>query len=145
VSGHKLDIPVNRLANAPHVSSAEPQEFFCLAVLHQIDILEAVFHGERLVYFSVYNTAFQIKLAQLFFDVLKQVPHQQDVHLSDVLHLDSIDAIDFCDQAFRVFALVTVSVLYVAFTQMVKVAWQSFDKDCLLTLVHCLYQKSLVS
>lgn len=144
MSSHKLEIPVNRLANTSHVSSAETQEFFNFAVLHQIDIFETVRHGERLVYLSVDNTAFQIKLAQLFLDVLKQVSHQQDVHLSDVLHLDSIDAIDFGDQAFGVLAFVAVRVLYVAFSQMVEVAWQSFDKDFFLTLVHCLYQKSLV-
>ena len=116
MSGHKLDIPINRLTNASHISSAETQEFFSFAVLHQIDILETVGHGERLVYLSVDNTAFQIKLAQLFLDILKQVSHQQDVHLSDVLHLDSIDAIDFGDQAFGVLAFVTVRVFHVAFT-----------------------------
>ena len=52
---HEADIFKNLLADATHVPLAEPQELVILADRLQINIFEAIFHGEWHVNLSINN------------------------------------------------------------------------------------------
>jgi hypothetical protein len=50
----------------------------------------------------------------------------------DILHLDSIDAVDPCNHRFRVL------------TEKFYVLWQAVNEDRKLSIVHCFDQEALV-
>ena len=84
------------------------------------------------MYFAINNATFEIKLTDLLFDLEEKVSHQQDVYLFDILHLNSVDAVDLRDEALRVFP------------EVVQVGWQSIFHYFLLTSVHGLDQEPLI-
>ena len=84
------------------------------------------------MYFAINNAAFEIELTDLLFDLEEKVAHQQDVYLFNILHLNSVDAVDLRDEALRVFP------------EVVKVRWQSILHYFLLTSVHCFDQEPLI-
>ena len=102
VIGHEGDIVQDLLADAAHIVTLEQQELIVLAVLLQVHIFQAVLHRERLVHLTINDAALEVELAELVLHLQEQVVHQQDVHFSDVLHLHRVDAVNLCNQTFRI-------------------------------------------
>ena len=130
--GHEAYILQNLLTYFAHISFPEAQKLVVLADLLKVQILKTVLHSERHVYFAINNATFEIKLTDLLFDLQEKVSHQQDVYLFDILHLNSVDAVDLRDEALRVFP------------EVVQVRWQSILHYFLLASVHCFDQEPLI-
>ena len=84
------------------------------------------------MHFAIDDATLQVEFAQFVADFEEKIVHEQQMHLADVLHFHSVDAIYFRNQAL----LILPEVLYVL--------WQRLHEHSLLVLVHRLDQKSFV-
>lgn len=76
------------------------------------------------MHLSIDYATLEVELAKLVLHFQKQVVHQEDMDLPNVLHLHRVDAINFRDHA-----------LWVLF-EVLKVLWESVAKYDLFALVH---------
>ena len=122
--GHKSYVYQNLLADKPHVVPLEAQELIIFANILKIDILQAIFHSERLVNLTIDDASFKIKLTKLITHFQEQIVHEQYVDFLNVFHLYCVNAINFRDEALWVFP------------EVVEIARQGLFKNFLLAFVH---------
>lgn len=125
VGSHELNVFEDPLTNYAHVSPLEAQEFQFFADRLEVDVLQAILGNfERWMHLTIDDTALQVELTQLVLHVQEEVVHEEDVNLANILHLNSIDAIDLCDHALW------------ELLQMLEVLWKSLTQNLQLARIH---------
>jgi len=54
------------------------------------------------VNFTVNDAAFEVEFTELLAHIEEEIAHEENVHLLDVFHLNSVNTVDLGDQTLRV-------------------------------------------